>query len=381
MTNAQKTGLNYTQKVYTAATNAAKNSKKKYNTAYNTANNFIKQGYQESDLVKGYRGKSDELYGKAEAMGDFTYTSKYAPKAEDALETAKNMKFNMKYSLTDDPAYQSYRDQFVRQGQLAAQEAAGNAVAQTGGFGSTAAVAASQQAYNESLTQLNNIVPELYSQAYSREWNKFENERNTMFALADAYNNMDSQAYNQALSTWQNNFNQYITLAQAYNAKYEYLDAAERQEWNTKLNGLLEVLGVAKDQYQHDTSLRANAAQNYSSQANDIAQLEEQTRQAKAQEALEQQKINETRRSNLAAEAAAGKSTTTKSAPSGKTTTSKKTTTLPKLQTRNEFMSSAAHDGTYELYVAKQIKAWVDSGKLNGNDAKKLAKQYGVELE
>ena len=310
---ANFTGLNYLSKTYKAAKTAAAISKKKYNQSLTNYERAVNTRYAPSKQVQTYRRQSDDALHRAKAMGDFKYTSKYTPQAENALKEAADMKFKMNYSLQDDPAYQQYRDQFVHQGQMAAQEAAGNAVQQTGGYGSTAAVAAGQQAYNESLTHLNDIVPELYNQAYQREWNQFENERNTLFQLADAYKNMDAQAYDQALGTWSTNYNRWIQLAEEYNSKYEYLDGAERKDYENRLQGLYNILTATQDQYQSDMSLTQQAARDYAGGEMDIANYKEQVRSNKAGEALDRARLNETVRSNKASEAAAAAAAALKS--------------------------------------------------------------------
>lgn len=303
MTNAQKAALSASKTNYKSAQKTTKTSKKKYNTAYNNYSNKLNQEYKPSEKVQTYQQQSDNMLNAAKAMGDFSYDSQYTDKITGLLDKAENMKFDMNYSLTDDPAYQSYRDQYVHNGQLAAQEAMGNAVQQTGGYGSTAATTASQQAYNESLTQLNNIVPDLYGQAYEREWNKFTNERDVLQQLAAAYQSQDQLEYDQALNTWTNNFNQYITLANEYNSKYEYLDAAERASYETELQGLYNLLTVAQDQYQNDQNVEQNALGTYSDTTTDIANYEETVRANKAAEKQAAAELAEQIRANKAAEA------------------------------------------------------------------------------
>lgn len=295
-TMAQKAALSASQNHYSSAKQNTASSKKKYDTAYNNYSSAVKKGYTESSQVKSYRNQSDKALAAAKAMGDFSYQNKYTNKITGMLDKAENMQFDMNYSLTDDPAYQSYRDQYVHNGQLAAMDAAGNAVAQTGGYGSTAATAASQQAYNESLTQLNNIVPELYSQAYNREWNKFTNERDTLQQLAAAYQSLDQQGYEQALSTWTNNFNQYITIAQEYEQKYEYLDSAQRAQYESQLDGLYNMLTSAQSQYNTNQNIEQAALSTYNNMSNDIANYEETVRSNKASEAAAAAQLAEQRR-------------------------------------------------------------------------------------
>lgn len=73
-----------------------------------------------------------------------------------------------KYDLDSDPLYQQYRDQYMMQGQQAMMDTMGQAAALTGGYGSTYSQAVGQQQYNAYLQDLNQIVPDLYQNAYNR---------------------------------------------------------------------------------------------------------------------------------------------------------------------------------------------------------------------
>lgn len=270
-TKAQQAALTASKNEYDAAKQNTAAARGAYTSAFNNYSNAVNQGYKPSDKVTSYQNASDKALSAAKAMGNFKYNSNYTNKITGLLDKAENMDFKFNYSLTDDPAYASYRDQYVHNGQLAAQDAAGNAAAQSGGYGSTAAVAASQQAYNESLTQLNNIVPDLYDKAYNRQWNEFTNERDTVQQLAAAYQSLDKQEYDKALSTWTNNFNQYITIANEYQSKYEYLDGAERSAYENKLDNLYNMLSTAQKQYSANQSAQMDALNSYSGAATNAA--------------------------------------------------------------------------------------------------------------
>ena len=329
-TKAQQAALTAAQNNYSASKSNTSTSKKAYNTAYNNYNKAVNTAYKPSSKVTSYQNASDKALAAASAMGNFKYDSQYDDKITGLLNEAENMNFNMNYSLTDDPAYQAYRDQYVHNGQLAAQDAAGNAVAQTGGYGSTAATAASQQAYNESLTELNNIVPELYEQAYGREWNKFTNQRDTLQELANSYQALDQQKYDQALSTWTNNFNQYIAIAEEYQSKYEYLDAAERAEYENKLDGLYKILNTAQNQYQNDQNIQQAALSTYNGVVQDNANYDETVRSHKANEAAAAAQLAEQKRQF---NASLNKSKSSGSSSSGNSksssTSSKQTINIP----------------------------------------------------
>ena len=262
-------------------------AKRKYEASERAYQNELNKSYRPSSQVRDYQRQSDNALNAAKAMGNFKYDSKYMPKADEYLQKAADMKFESNIGLTDNPAYKQYRDMYVHNGQMAAQEAQAGAVAATGGYGSTAAQTAAQQTYNESLSKLNAIVPDLYQQEFSNQYTVFQGERDSLKQLAAAYQSMDAQAYDQALGTWTNNFNQFMDIAKAYNEKYEYLDSSERAEYEKKLDGLYKILAIDQGEYQNAQSVEQSALGTHVNAANQAAQL-----------ALEREKFAETKRQN-----------------------------------------------------------------------------------
>lgn len=374
-TSAQKNVINKSKDVMNDYQNKSNSSLSQYNAAYNAYKNAVNTGYRPSSAVNNYRNERDNALKKAQAMGDFSYESQYKDKIEGLLNNAENMKFNFNYSLTDDPAYQTYRDQYVHNGQMAAQNAAAEAAAQTGGYGSTAATAASQQAYNESLTQLNQIVPDLYTAAYNRQWNEFTNERDTLQELASAYQSLDQQGYDQALATWTNNFNQYITLAQQYNSNYQYLDSAERAQYETKLDSLYNMLTSSQQQYATNVGAYLDAMGTWAGAVSDAANYD-----------LNSSQLAETKRHNRATEAAArAASSGGSSSGSGNANkaSSKNTTAFrAAIRTKSEFAGRRSssdykkYGGDYNNYIVGTMDQWLSDGKLTENDVAWLMDYY-----
>ena len=98
-------------------------------------------------------------------------TPSNALNTKDSLQTTINEILNGKkfeYDLNGDALYQQYKDKYIQQGKLAMGDAIGQASAMTGGYGNSYAQSVGQQAYQASLDNLNDIVPELYQMAYDR---------------------------------------------------------------------------------------------------------------------------------------------------------------------------------------------------------------------
>lgn len=72
------------------------------------------------------------------------------------------------YDFNKDAMYHQYKDKYIKQGKMAMQDTMGQAAAMTGGYGSSYASTAGNQAYQASLENLNDIIPQLYQMAYDR---------------------------------------------------------------------------------------------------------------------------------------------------------------------------------------------------------------------
>lgn len=72
------------------------------------------------------------------------------------------------YDFNTDALYQQYKDKYIKQAKMASADVMGQAAAMTGGYGSSYAQTVGNQAYQSSLEQLNDVIPELYQLAYDK---------------------------------------------------------------------------------------------------------------------------------------------------------------------------------------------------------------------
>ena len=72
------------------------------------------------------------------------------------------------YDAASDPLVAQRREQYVANGKRAMQDTVGRAAALTGGYASTYAESAGQQAYDASLSRMDDVIPELYALAHDR---------------------------------------------------------------------------------------------------------------------------------------------------------------------------------------------------------------------
>lgn len=118
------------------------------------------------------------------------------------------------YDPASDALYSAYRKQYLREADLASQDALGNAAILTGGRASTAAVAAAQQAGNYYRAKAADKLPELAQLAYDMYLGSRDDKRDTLDALLTARENdrddawrrisalldLDSEAYSRYAS-------------------------------------------------------------------------------------------------------------------------------------------------------------------------------------
>lgn len=112
------------------------------------------------------------------------YNDPYASDVEDLWNKIKN-RDPFSYDFNADPLYQQYKDQYTRLGNKAMQDTMGNAAALTGGYGSSYASTAGNQAYQSYLDELNNVIPELYQLSYTQYRDEGQDLYNQMGTLND----------------------------------------------------------------------------------------------------------------------------------------------------------------------------------------------------
>ena len=115
-----------------------------------------------------------------------TYTSEYADKIANALDTVTNWS----YDPMQDASYQALAKVYNQRGNIAAKNSLADAAALNGGYGTSYAVSAAQQARNQYNQELASMIPDFENAAYNRA-------TNTLAAWRDA----DDTAYGRFRDT------------------------------------------------------------------------------------------------------------------------------------------------------------------------------------
>lgn len=183
------------------------------------------------------------LDGTAQKMADYgpftwdvekpVYQDQYAQQRQELLDRLLNYG-DFEWSKEEDPLWPVYKKQYLREGERATANALGQAAAATGGRPSSYAVNAATQAGDYYATKLNDIIPQLYQQAYDRWANKYSMTQQDLGAV----NNQEQLDYAKFLDQ----LSQYNTdRGFAYN---QYLD-----DYNRLQSALGAYQGLDQTQY------------------------------------------------------------------------------------------------------------------------------------
>lgn len=142
-----------------------------------------------------------------------TYTSKYNDTISNIMDKIANRE-EFSYDFNADPLYQNYKDNYTKLGNEAAMNAAAAVSTQTGGYGNSYAATAASQANQQYLTQLNNVIPELYSAAM----NKYQMETEDLYNQFDMYETEENRQYGQYRDSVSDYYSDWSNLLSGFSA-------------------------------------------------------------------------------------------------------------------------------------------------------------------
>lgn len=229
--------------------------------------------YQKSEEVLAAERALEEY--AAQKPGD--YQSSYQEKIDALLDEILN-RGPFQYSFDADPLYQQYKDSAVRSARLAMQDTMANAAAGAGGYGSSYAVAAGSQAYQNSMAGLDGVLPQLYQAALDR-WTAEENARRGRLSELTALEKNAQSAYEDAVRDYYTGLGYYTDAAEsAYSRDYRaYAD-------------LREGLADLRDYYAGQEQQSVKNAQSRAEYELAVKKYEESIRQWEAEQAAAREK-------------------------------------------------------------------------------------------
>lgn len=132
-----------------------------------------------------------------------TYQNPYQKELDRMVNDYTKSSFS--YNQDTDPAAQAYRENYIRNGQLAMQDTMAQAAARTGGLASSYATQAGQQTYNSYMSDLNAQLAGLRQQAYENYLSDQalqQNRINTVASLGQQAENSYYNRVNDAMNRW-----------------------------------------------------------------------------------------------------------------------------------------------------------------------------------
>lgn len=224
--------------------------------------------YRPSQKVNDYADRLDELENNK--PGD--YQSKYNSQIDSIIDSILNRPNFDQNSVYDTDLYKNYREQYMQQGNKAMRDTIGNISGMTGGYGSTYATAAGQQAYDNHISQLGDKTLDIYDRVYQQYLNEGQELYNQL-GMVNNQDNIDYGRYRDTVSDYYNDLNYY---AGRYDSSYaqdfgEYTYNQDAMKW--------------AEEYAYQKTQDALAQQNWQTQFN------YQKEQDALQYALQQQQI------------------------------------------------------------------------------------------
>lgn len=203
------------------------------------------------------RGGLGSSSGSGGSSGGFSYGSapSYASKYSQDIAELSQLILNREpfsYDPETDDTYLQYQKSYTQAGQRAMDDTLGQISARTGGYASSYAGAAAQQAYNTYMSALADKIPELEQLAYSMYQDELASQRadlSMLMALEEGdyaryqdllnqYNANRNFAYNAFLDDrdYRYQLGRDTVLDQRYDTEWQYALDREEREWQHALD-------------------------------------------------------------------------------------------------------------------------------------------------
>lgn len=233
-------------------------------------------GYQKSDNVINAENKKTEAENAVSNYGDFSYSKDASFQA--IMDKILNRE-QFSYDLNGDALYQQYKDKYTQQGKLAMQDAMGQAAAMTGGYGSSYSAAVGNQAYQASLQNLNDVIPELYQMALD----KYNQEGQDLYNQYGMLSDDRSMEYGM----WGDKYNKLVSDRDYYGNEANNAYAKEYGEYTDQRN-------YDQNQYWNETNFGYGQYRDSVADWENERSFQEAQRQFNENLALSREKINAT---------------------------------------------------------------------------------------
>lgn len=379
------------------------------NVAHNRAENIRKAYRSYSGGGDGMKGQYSQTYVKPNKAAENsnvdalfnkfneayknpapTWTPRYEAEIQGLLSDISNRK-GFSYNMNEDPMYQQYRDQYIREGQRATKDTAAQTAALTGGYGSTYGAIAAQQGYDNYLAGLNDRVPQLEQMAYGRYTDELADKYNQLGAYQTEENRLYGQ-YMDALGQYNTDRNFAFGSMQAAMDQNNHENEFDRSLFESDRNyGLTEEQWKFQQQQQAiENALSTGDYSKLKELGFDISYLKYMQDMEKAQAALtlQQKQLAMAGRASGSSKSKSKTKTKTKTESTGKPTVDGDSDSTTGANGYNQLLALYRLHGNSTMFntLASQLiqkgkvseaeynklKQQIDAGRLKSNSTKSL---------
>lgn len=199
-----------------------------------------KSNYSASEKVNDAYAAKQNAESDYKNYGD--YKSNYSDTINGLLDKILNRE-DFSYDFAADPLYQQYKDQYQSEGKEAMLNTQAASTALTGGYGSSYATTAGSQAYQQSLRQADDKIPELYQLAMDK-YNMDTQKLNDQFGVVGSQEDREYGQYTQGKQDLLNAMNY-------YQGDYSNESSNDLSRWSTELGNASD---LAQYLYNQDYS-------------------------------------------------------------------------------------------------------------------------------
>ena len=225
----------------------------------------INSSFSASQSYRDAMEYTNQLLAKL-SSGRTSYTSQ----VEAMMDKIMNRE-DFEYDVDSDQLFQQALASAMNSGKTAMQDTIGQASALTGGYGSTYATSAGNQAYNAFIEDAYNNLPEYYQMALQAYQMEGEEMYNQLGMFVDA----DNREYQRTYDAWSANF---ANAESMYNKEYgQWQDSVNNafQSANLQLNEYGTRLDASSKLYDvYANQANTNYQREYQSWADEVAQAQ-----------------------------------------------------------------------------------------------------------
>lgn len=326
---------------------------------------FEEKPYVQSDAVT--RAQQALQAQQAAKPGD--YRSQWQGKLDSALGKIQNRP-DFSYDVNSDALYQQVAQNYLRQGQQAMMDTAGQAAALTGGYGNSYGQTAGQQVYNQYLQGLTELVPQ-YQQLALEQYRLEGEDLLKQYQLLLDQENRDYDRYRDTLEDY---YGALDRLQAAYDQErsYDYSRYADSRDF---------AYGQYMDQLNHQYRTDRDAVED----SQWLQQLQYQQERDRIQDEQWQKEYEEMIRQynqdyelSLMAKTAASSGGRSSGGGSKKTAQrEEKETEKTPIQTFTEYMNARSREGMTTQQAAQLITHAANTGIIEKKDQLNYMLIYG----